>query len=275
MMHIVQIQDRQYAQFERLRGEAGLVHAFSTRPADMSLGANPDEPFRRQRRRALAEDWGLDAGRLCFCQQVHGRRIAVITRARPGGRLARCDAVVTNRRAVPLMTFSADCPLVLIHDPVRGVLGLVHASWRCTVAAVTRRTVELMAARFASQPADLRAGIGPGAGPCCYEVRDNVYAAAARLGSPDRIFLHCAGRLYFDLWEANRVQLLEGGVPDAHIETAGICTMCHNELFYSYRREGKSCGHFALLAALPPPGATAVAAGTPATFSGPTRPSRS
>ncbi len=250
MMHFVRIEDRQYAQFDRLRGATGLVHAFSTRSLDLSLGGNPDEPFRRQRRRVFLEDWGLDAGRLCYCQQIHGRRMAILTRPRPGGRLGRSDSVVTNRLGVPIMTFSADCPLVLIYDPASSVVGLVHASWRCTVAEATRRMVELMASRFACRPAELLAGIGPGAGPCCYQVRQDVYNAAARLAARDRLFQHCAGRMYFDLWEANRVQLLEAGVPEAQIETAGICTMCHDDQFYSYRREGAGCGHFALVAAL-------------------------
>ena len=92
--------------------------------------------------------------------------------------------------------------------------------------------------------------MGPGAGPCCYEVQDDVYEAAAVLSARERCFQRRDGRLYFDLWEANRTQLVDTGVAAEQIEAAGLCTLCHNDVFYSYRREGAGCGHFALLAAL-------------------------
>lgn len=58
--------------------------------------------------------------------------------------------------------------------------------------------------------------------------------------------------MYFDLWAANRAQLIATGVRSERIETAGVCTMCDRELFFSFRREGANCGHFGLLAALTP-----------------------
>ena len=249
-MHFWHVQDRRYAQFERLRHEAGLAHAFSTRPANMSPRNGTDAATRAQRRRQMAADLGLDATRLASCQQVHRGALAVVDEPRADELLPACDGVATALPGVPLMSFSADCPLVLVYDPVRRVVGLAHASWRCTVTRVTLRLVELLAERFGCRSADLLAGIGPGAGPCCYAVQRDVYDAAAGLADRDRLFQTRAGRLYFDLWEANRVQLLVAGVRAESIEPAGLCTLCRNDLFYSYRREGAGCGHFGLLAGL-------------------------
>jgi copper oxidase (laccase) domain-containing protein len=94
----------------------------------------------------------------------------------------------------------------------------------------------------------LLAGVGPSAGPTRYEVGEEVYEAAAGLPERERFFPRRDGRLYFDLWEANRSQLVFAGVSPENIEVAGICTISRTDLFYSYRREGPGCGHFCLLA---------------------------
>lgn len=251
-MRIEYVGERRYARFERLCGQAGLVHAFATRPMDVSPRNGPGQEHRAQQRATFAEDWGLDPDALRICQQIHEPNLVVVDRTTPTGLLPRCDGAATDVPGLPLMTFSADCPLVLVYDPVRPAVGMVHASWRCTVALAVRRLVELMETAFASQPADLLAGIGPGAGPCCYEVQTDVYEAAATLTDRDRCFRRDAGRMYFDLWQANRDQLAEAGVPPEQIESANTCTLCHNDVFFSYRREGTACGHFGLLAALAP-----------------------
>jgi polyphenol oxidase len=249
-MHFVQIGERRYAQFPRLRQAAGLVHAFSTRPADLAQREGPSAAKRAVERRTMVADWGLDPARLRYCEQVHEPGLIVVDEACPAGLLARYDGSLTALPDVPLMTFSADCPLVLAFDPVQRVLGMAHASWRCTVARMTARLIERMRVQFGCRSADLLAGVGPGAGPCCYEVQGDVYEAAAELPGRGHYFQRRDGRLYFDLWEANRMQFVESGVAAKQIEAAGLCTLCHNDVFYSYRREGAGCGHFALLAAL-------------------------
>lgn len=248
-MHFVEIEGRRYAQFERLRHVPGLLHAFSTRPMNVAPRDGAGAAERAAQRGMMVSDWGLDTGRLCYCEQVHETRLAFVDDSQPGGPLPECDAAVTTRAGRPLMTFSADCPLVLIADPGRRVLGLMHASWRCTVALLAKRIVDLMVERCGCRAADLLAGIGPGAGPCCYEVQRDVYDAAADLPERERCFTRRDGRLYFDLWEANRRLLVWLGLQPQNVELAAECTMCRNDLFYSYRREGAGCGHLGLLAA--------------------------
>ncbi|MEW6251523.1 MAG: peptidoglycan editing factor PgeF [Planctomycetota bacterium] len=246
---LVLVNERRYAQFAGLR-LPGLVHAFSTRPMTVAPRNGDDAEARAANRTRFVSDWGLEPQRLCWCQQVHEPRLALVTKPGCTGSLQGCDGAVTNLPSVPLMAFSADCPLLLLFDCVRRVVAVVHASWRCTVAQLGRRMIELMACEFGSSPADLHAGIGPGAGPCCYEVQADVYDAAAELSGRDALFPRRDGRMYFDLWAANRVQLAAAGVQEGNIEIAGVCTLCRNDLFYSWRREGAGCGHFGLLAAL-------------------------
>lgn len=246
-MHFVTVEDRRYAQFERLRATAGLTHAFSLRPANPGPQNETDGDGQR---RQMARDWKLDPERICYCRQVHDTALAIVEEERTGKPLPNSDGVIVTWPEIPVMTFSADCPLVLAYDPVVRVLGLVHASWRCTIARLTARLVDVMVARFGCRARDVQAGVGPGAGPCCYEVKADVYQAAAALNDREQAFQRRDGRLFFDLWAANRRLLLDAGVPAEQIEVAGLCTMCRNDLFYSYRREGTRCGHFGLLAAM-------------------------
>jgi YfiH family protein len=249
-MRFFQIQERRYAQFPRLSAEPGLRHAFSTRPQDVSVRNDGGQALRQGRREQMARDLGFDPRRLCYCMQLHETRVAVIGGPRAGGPLEGCDALITNQRDTPLMTFSADCPLILVYDPAARVVGVAHASWRCTVARLTARLVRQMSEHFGCRAERLLAGIGPSAGPDEYEVREDVYQAAAGLPQRERLFRHRDGRMYFDLWEANRALLIASGTRAENIEVAGICTMSRTDLFYSYRREGPGCGHFGLLAGL-------------------------
>lgn len=242
---------RRYAQFERLSAEPDLIHAFSTRPMDVSARTDARSGERDERRRMMAADLGLSPERLCYCVQVHETGQAVIDAPTEARRIEGVDAIITDQPGTPVMTFSADCPLVLVYDPRRRVVGLVHSSWRCTVAFSTRRLVETMRSRFGCEAGELLAGVGPSAGPDRYEVQEDVYAAAAGLPDRDALFRRNGdGRMTFDLWESNRRQLVQAGVRANNIEVAGVCTMTDTERFYSFRREGPGCGHFGLMAGL-------------------------
>jgi YfiH family protein len=135
----------------------------------------------------------------------------------------------------------ADCTPVLLADPKRKVVAAAHAGWRGSAVRVAGAAVSALVEAFASRPKDLIAGIGPAIGPCCYGVGEDVVAAFA-----DRPGLLMDGRL--DLWEANRLALVEAGVPADQIEVAGVCTQCQSDRFFSHRaNKGEPAGRFAAL----------------------------
>ncbi|MBK9119444.1 MAG: laccase domain-containing protein [Phycisphaerales bacterium] len=245
---------RHYAQFERLARVPGFVHAFTLRPEDVSARDDEWASVRAARRATALRDWHLPAEALRYTHQVHEPRLMVVHAETPPGPINRCDGLVTTLPGIPLMTFSADCPLVLLVDPGRRVVGMAHASWRCAVGGIVGRLVETMTTVCGCEPQALYAGVGPSAGPDAYEVRLDMYAAAADLPERERFFHRRNGGMYFDLWAVNVAQLEAAGVPRAHIEVAGLCTMSRTDLFYSFRREGRGCGHFGLLAAWAAPG---------------------
>lgn len=251
-MRFFTLNETRYARFDGLASAAGLIHAFSTRGFDVSARNDAQAGARAARRAKMATDHGLAPALLCHCVQTHEAHITCV-RERSATALDGFDGVVTELPGVALMTFSADCPLVLVYDPLRRALGLAHASWRCTVARISERLVQALQEQCGATPRNLLAGIGPSAGPDAYEVKEDVRQAAEALPNRDRFFSRCDDVMRFDLWEANRDQLLRAGVPAQQIELAGVCTMTQTDLFYSFRREGPGCGHFGLLAAIAPP----------------------
>jgi YfiH family protein len=151
---------------------------------------------------------------------------------------------------VVLMLRFADCVPILLHDPVRGVVGLAHAGWRGTVSGMSQAVVRTMVDQMGCCPKDIRAGVGPSIGPCCYEVGEDV-AEAALDAFPDADGIlkpKANGRWYLDLWAANRRQLASAGV--VKVKVARICTACHTDEWFSHRAEQGKTGRLGALIGL-------------------------
>jgi YfiH family protein len=154
------------------------------------------------------------------------------------------DAMVTNMQGVCPVVLTADCVPVLFYDPVGKVAGVAHAGWRGTLKHIVSVTVKAMAVHFGSRPGDILAGIGPSIGPCCYEVREEVLEATEKAyGSRDGfIRRNSGGRWHFDLWYANRFELVSAGIQPGNIGEMGKCTKCNDHTFFSSRASGGNTG---------------------------------
>jgi YfiH family protein len=162
-------------------------------------------------------------GPLARCAQVHGSRVAVAGDGRP-----EADGIATDVPGVAGLVITADCLPIALHAP--GAVAMVHAGWRGLAAGVIEEGVAALRDLGANGP--VQAAIGPGAGPCCYEVGDEVRAAFADV--PDA--LH--GR-NVDLKAVARARLRAAGAVEIH--DAGICTIC-DERFFSHRRDRGTTG---------------------------------
>jgi YfiH family protein len=186
---------------------------------------------------------------IAWCRQVHGTDVL---RAHDHGALEAGDGLVTDRLGLGLMGRSADCPLILVADREGRGVGMAHASWRGTVGRIARELVRRLEECFHVPPRDCIAAICPSAGPCCYEVGPEVREAAiSAIGSHAAGFFHLdSGSLRFDLWKANASELIRSGIPKQDVHIAEVCTICHNDLYPSYRAEGSAAGRFASVIAL-------------------------
>jgi purine-nucleoside/S-methyl-5'-thioadenosine phosphorylase / adenosine deaminase len=199
----------------------------------------------------VADELGVGPGRLLRPGQVHGTSIAIKrlgdeTGGWGAGR-PRADIILTDDPTVAVAVQVADCVPVLIADWRTGVVAAVHAGWRGTAKRVVQVAVRALGETFRSRPSDLSAALGPAIGPCCYEVGPellDVFAAAGHAAAErDRWFGRSEdGKVRLDVPLANRDQLLAAGLAPHAIHVAGLCTVSHPDLFYSYRREGQGTG---------------------------------
>ena len=188
------------------------------------------------------------------------------------------DGIVTDTPGLVLAVQTADCLPIILVDRKRRAVGVFHAGWRGTVKRIVEKGVGEMRKHFKSDPRDLVAAIGPGVQGCCYEVGEGVrtkfeaqFAYASSLfrqvkeSDPVRekyplLFLTARApghselpvKLFLDLVEANRRQLLDAGVPAKNIEVVGPCTACHTELLFSFRAEKGVTGRMIAAAGIVP-----------------------
>src|SRR5215510_14511549 len=152
---------------------------------------------------------------------------------------------------VPIAIFTADCLAIVLYDPLAPALAVAHVGWRGTVRGASQAAVKAIT-RLGGRAGSLRAAIAPSIGPCCYEVDEPVTGQFARaFGERWRAWVKPsrAGHVMLDLWSANEALLVDAGVAPDRIENPRLCTACHTELLYSYRRGNR--GRLATLAALP------------------------
>lgn len=232
----------------------GFANAFSTRtggaspmPHDaLNLAGFTDDTAanilenRRRFLRLFKDEWTL-----ATCWQVHSAEARVVRDVQSArSDTEQCDALLTDMPNVLLGVKTADCVPVILGDRRTGAAAAIHAGWRGTLATIVSQTLRRMHDEFGTQAGDIRAGIGPAARACCYEVGPEIVNAfQERFSNCDELFTATrSGHARIDLQRANRNQLIAAGVLAERIHTAPLCTMCRTDLFFSYRRE-KNAGN--------------------------------
>ena len=234
-----------------------VPHCFTTRLGGVSSGALSsmnlglrlaDDPENvAENFRILSRELGFDPEDLVTPRQIHSDIVLKVTRADRGkhlihGASREGDALITNEPGVALVVFTADCTPILLHDPVTGAVGAVHAGWRGTASGIAAKAVRAMADSYGCDPKNIRAAIGPNIGLCCFETDGDVPAALrAALGPDTEPFITQKGPKYHvDLKQVNALWLQRAGVTQIEISTH--CTACRQDLFWSHRKVGLNRG---------------------------------
>ncbi|MGI4853280.1 MAG: peptidoglycan editing factor PgeF [Janthinobacterium lividum] len=239
---------------------------------DLNLGFTPHdeaENVRENRQRFLTSIKADSFKKFALLNQRHTPIVRVLQSAaeatddflRPG--TMRGDAVMTNIPGVLLTVQTADCVPVLLFDPVQRVVAAFHAGWRGSLARIVERGVGTMQRQYGTNPAKIVAAIGPSIGPESYSVGEEMeHDFQSQFAYADELFhdvydsdpirekyplLFMTARapghspigpqLHLDLWEANRRQLLDAGVPAVNITVAGENTAADTGRFFSHRAE--------------------------------------
>jgi YfiH family protein len=210
--------------------------AFSTRRGGVSEGPyeslnvglmTDDDPERvAENRRRLCAEVGADPARLAMNRQVHA---ATVNRAEAGERGKPGDGLWTDQPGVPMLKVTADClPVALARTSGRPALALLHVGRLGLLEGI-------VAAGVAALDGHVAAVVGPGIGPCCYEVGPEI-----RDDYRTRFGAGVVRGRNLDLWQATELALREAGVES--IERTDLCTACHPELFFSHRRDAGITG---------------------------------
>lgn len=241
-----------------------VVHAVFTRQGGVSPapwdslnvgGTVGDERTRvRENRDRAFRILGRDPHSLFDVWQVHSADVVLANAPHPRYEKPpefKADGIITDNPAVTLFMRFADCTPILLYDPQKRAVGIVHAGWLGTVRRAAGETVKAMQAVFGSNPAEILAVIGPSIGPDHYEVGSDVelhvrYAFGREADS--LLHRNHGPKAHFDLWAANELVLRQAGVQQ--IQTARLCTACHPEDWYSHRAQRGKTGRFGALIAL-------------------------
>lgn len=251
-----------------------LVHGFSTRPGGASyldgsrvLNLALTEWDTREdvleNRRRFQSALGASKFQPINLKQFHSAVIWPLAFAPTEP--CKGDASLTKAPGLLLGVQTADCVPILLVDPKKRVVAAVHAGWRGTLARILEKTIGELHSNYGSKPSDLLAAMGPSIGSCCYEVGAELvtqfssqFADAADYFDEPRsgeepnplqwLNMMPPGHqpppknVRLDLPKANRSQLLAAGLHGKNIFSSNLCTACHPDLFFSYRKQGPRSG---------------------------------
>ncbi len=239
--------------------ETGLVkHGFSTRKGGVSEGCYSSMNLRfncddtsgnvLKNFEIISESLGIDKNRLVLSKQVHEDNIHTVTDNDIGNgivyenKFTSVDALITDKKGIPLVTLFADCVPLFFLDTKQGVIALAHSGWRGTVKRIGQKTVEKMKHDYGSRPEDVIAAIGPSIQVCHFEVSDDVA----------EIFIHEFGddtdvkygnRYHVNMQAAIKKQLKQSGILPRNIDDSGICTYCSSDTLFSHRKTNGQRGN--------------------------------
>lgn len=253
-MRTVKFNDRMYFKSQLLEEIPGITHCFTSKSGGESRGkisglnlgfrVGDDCDAVAANYRLVAKDLGFPEKRMTAAKQTHSTDIVIVTDKNAGSGVSRlsetfeADGLVTNLRNTPIGVFYADCVPILLADNSAGVIAAVHSGWRGTVGRISENAIRVMCEKFGTSPRNIIAAIGPSIGPCCFETGSEV-AAEFDETLCERL---TDGKFKVDLWEANRRILLRCGVLPEHIDVFGLCTICRNDILYSYRTHKDKTG---------------------------------
>ncbi|MCL1936007.1 MAG: peptidoglycan editing factor PgeF [Defluviitaleaceae bacterium] len=161
-----------------------------------------------------------------------------------------CDGLITNDKSISLMTLHADCPALYFYDSVKEIIALSHSGWRGTVKSIASITIKKMMKHFDTNPKNIKAGISPSIGFCCFEVNEDVKNEFCNTFEWANEYIKKTEneKYKIDLTSINKRIMQDCGV--TQVETAKMCTKCMNDTFYSHRVSGFKRGNMAAIIAL-------------------------
>lgn len=234
------------------------IGSYSSFNANMFCGDDPAHV--NKNRNTLCDRLHIEPNRLIIPHQTHSTNVLVIdkefmslTDRERKSMLDSVDALVTDERETAICVSTADCVPVIVYDKRHRAAAAIHAGWRGTVNRIVEKTIEKMHGVYGTDGWDCMAIIGPSISIDNFEVGDEVYDAfknarfnmkAIARQQPVRNYLAGgqSAKWHIDLWECNRLQLINKNIDAGNIFVTGICTYKNSDMFFSARKLGIQSG---------------------------------
>lgn len=237
--------------------KTGLVkHGFSTREggvsggcyASMNLRFNCEDSRENvlENYRIISDTLGMDYTRIVLSKQVHEDVVYTASEKDCGNGITRdneftsVDALITDRRNIPLVTLFADCVPLFFLDKRLGIIALAHSGWKGTVKRIGQKTIRKMKDDYGSRPEDILTAIGPSIQEEHFEVGDEVAEIFIKEFGEDTAVRY-GERYHVNMQKAIKKQFIEEGIQN--IDDCGICTYCNSDLLFSHRRTNGKRGN--------------------------------
>lgn len=260
-----------YLSFPALEATGIVRHLFTTREGGVSTGyqsslnvnynqGNEPDAVRENYNR-VAKALGVTADKIIASDQTHTTNVERVGLNEAGLGVTRplessdIDGLVTNEPGIVLAKIFADCVPLYFVDPIKKSIGLSHSGWKGTIGRIGQKTIEKMQEEFGSNPADIITAIGPSICQDCYEVSEEVALkflnefGSSRYCEDKDILAYLnkeklpERKYQLNLWEANRIVLLESGIKEENIHSSELCTCCNSELLFSHRASNGKRGN--------------------------------
>lgn len=239
--------------FEKINGKTvmksdlldGVEHFFTTRESVIKSKEDDFQNLVEENKKMFCEVLSIAPENFINPSQTHSVNVEF---SKVGKRdYPECDGLILTNKEQGIFLNFADCTPVIIFDEKQKIGAVSHAGWRGTAGKIAQITVQKMIDECSSNPENLKAAIGPAISFCCYNVGEDVLEKLLSTIS-DKVgaFEKRNGEFFVDLKEINRRQLEEIGV--TKIDVCPYCTVCDNDLFFSYRKENATTNrHSAIL----------------------------
>lgn len=223
----------------------GVEHFFTTRESVIKSKEDDFQNLVAGNKEMFCEVLGITPENFINPSQTHSVNIEA---ARIGkSDYPDCDGLILANKEQAVFLNFADCTPVIIFDKILNIGAVCHAGWRGTAGKISALTAQKMINEFGSNPSDLKAAIGPTISLCCYNVGEDVLEKLiSTISDRDGVWEKRNGEFFVDLKEINRRQLNEVGVEQ--VDVCPYCTVCDNDIFFSYRKENATTNrHSAVL----------------------------